>query len=152
MERYLYVSITGIIFPVAEFEFFVTSWEIKVALKYKKIKIKKIIACYIFDEVENFKPFINKLFKRKAEAKEAVDKASEFFNKRILNSASGKYPDSVIEYFLYFRGSCPNFPYAEFNILLLKNSLALSPASLASALRLKNLLMKGLKFSTSSKI
>jgi hypothetical protein len=88
-------------------EFYATSHEIKVALKYKKIEILKVKAAYTFFDEMDFTEYIDKYSAEKVAAKENDDKVAEIFAKFLLNSLYGKFgsnPDNYFDYHILKHG------------------------------------------------
>lgn len=78
-------------------EYKVTGWELKTALKYKKVKIKKVIRIYKFLNTINFTSYVDHFFKLKSELK-GKDEAKYLLSKLYLNSLYGKFGQSSIDH------------------------------------------------------
>ncbi|MBL4695088.1 hypothetical protein JKY72_07015 [Candidatus Gracilibacteria bacterium] len=103
-----------------EREYFVTSWEIEVGIKTGTLDIIKVIEVIQHKKHANFKPYVDKFFSEKYDAKKNGDIIAEIFAKLMLNSAYGKFaldpqkytsveitkgkdlPDELLEWFQYY--------------------------------------------------
>lgn len=97
----------GLDFNIREGEFFACSHEIKIALKYGKIKIRKILEILVPNNTIDFGAYVDHFIKEKIQAKLDGDKLKELFSKRILNSAYGKTgqnPDNHGDYLIVHNG------------------------------------------------
>lgn len=88
-------------------EFFTTSHELRVALKYNLIDIDQVHNIAVPSEFIQFDTFINSMFQEKVQAENANDKAWRLFVKLCMNSSYGKFgqnPDHFYDWFIYCRG------------------------------------------------
>jgi hypothetical protein len=95
----------GLDFTQCRGEFFSSSHELKVALKYDLVKIKRIKQIKVSMNTISFETYVDTYIKDKIEAKQKGDKANELFAKLLLNSAYGKFgqnPDHYHDYFLRY--------------------------------------------------
>ena len=88
-----------------EREYFATCWEINAGLETNTLEIKSVIISYLFFDTENFKTYIDKYYKEKADAKERGDSTTELFSKFLLNSAYGKFGQNGEEFEEYTIGN-----------------------------------------------
>lgn len=91
----------GLNFNVEYGEFFATSHEVQVALKYNLITIDEIHELHFFDSGILFDDFVNKFINEKINAKKTKDKAGELFAKLIANSSYGKTAQNPENFFDY---------------------------------------------------
>lgn len=89
---------TGLDFTINSGEFFTTSHEIKVLLKYGAIEIEKVIEARATIENISFGEYVDKFAAEKVAAKVSGDKISEIFAKFMLNSAYGKFAQNPESY------------------------------------------------------
>lgn len=89
----------GLSFPRGTHIFYATSHEIKVALKYKKLKIKKVINVLLFSDVTKYNYFVDTFSKEKIDSKKSGNKVGELFAKFMLNSAYGKFGTNPANFF-----------------------------------------------------
>ncbi len=104
-------GIESLNFEIPNGEFFATSHEIRVALKYKLIDILEVKELLIPAQTINFADFVDKFYAERQEAKKQGDKANDIFSKLILNSAYGRMAINPINFFdwhiAYFGGEIP---------------------------------------------
>jgi hypothetical protein len=84
-------------------EFFVTSHELKAAVKAGRVQYVKVNRYWAPLEVIQFKDYVRTYRAEKVTAKKAGDKVAEIFAKLLLNSAYGKFgsnPDNYFDWFL----------------------------------------------------
>lgn len=96
----------GLTFNAEHGEFFTTSHELQVALKYGRVEIEKINYIYESLETINFAEFVNKFSQEKIDSKRANDTFTYLFVKFILNSAYGKFgqnPENFFDYMIRWR-------------------------------------------------
>ena len=89
---------TGLDFSLNQGEFFTTSHEIKVLLKYGCIKVESVISARAPLEVISFGDYVDKFSGEKISAKKSGDKIAELFAKFMLNSAYGKFAQNPEHY------------------------------------------------------
>lgn len=83
-------------------EYYITGWELKAAVETGTIDEDiRLKARYVFHETIDFKDYINPLYDERKEAKKINDKATELFNKLLMNSLYGKFAANPAEYSEY---------------------------------------------------
>jgi hypothetical protein len=78
-------------FPKGFGEYHTTGWELLAGLKHKAVKRLKIKLAFEPKKCRDFGEFVRFFYEGKAAAKEAGDKATEYFYKIMLNAAYGKF-------------------------------------------------------------
>lgn len=89
----------GLDFNVPYGTFFVTSHELKVAVKYGLCKLIKRIKAYVPCFTIKFDTYINEHYEARNIAKEKGDTVNDIFEKLLMNSASGKFGQNPENYF-----------------------------------------------------
>lgn len=90
-------------FPSRHDTYHVTGWEFITALELGKISDIEILECFVFTELEDFKPYIDKFFLEKQNCDKAGDHAGRTFAKLLMNSLYGKFaanPENYREYMI----------------------------------------------------
>jgi len=88
-------------FNVPYGEFFCTSHEFKIAMKYNKITPEFVRFVYVPLKTINFAAFVDHYYFERLKAKASGDKIEDILNKFIMNAASGKFgtnPDNFFDY------------------------------------------------------
>lgn len=88
-------------FRVKYGQFFVTSHEMKVAMKYGLFKIDRVLYAWVPKQTMTFKDYVDTYVAEKIEAKKSGDKVGEMFAKFLLNSAYGKTAQNPLNYLDY---------------------------------------------------
>ncbi len=91
-------------------EYNTSSFEITAGIETNTLKILHIVYVLIHEQTKNFKPYIEKFYKEKNDAKENANDLQEKFSKLMLNSAYGKFGQSgekYKSYYLYETGDNP---------------------------------------------
>jgi hypothetical protein len=113
-------------YDISSGEFFVTSHELKAAIKTGRAWKIKILKAYFPQETINFKNYVDtymeeKIFYKK-KFNESVElseknaaKAGEIFSKLLLNAAYGKFGQSSENYYDYWIGEPPNKSWQLYN-------------------------------------
>lgn len=100
----------GLNFNVPYGTFFVTSHEMKVALKHGIFKPVKTHVAYIPCYTGNFAAYVDKYYAEKVESKKNGDAVNEIFAKLLLNSAYGKFAQNPENYFDWLITSYGTWP------------------------------------------
>lgn len=94
----------GLVFPEGKHQFYVTGWEFLIAEKYNLISDIKIIKIIEFDQLINFKPYVDKWFayKEKHRPRRTLEeKAKYIIGKIMLNSLYGKMAMNPLKFWDY---------------------------------------------------
>lgn len=101
----------GLNFNVEYGEFFVTSHEMRIALKHKIFTPVKTIQALIPCYTGNFAAYVDKYYAEKVSSKEKGDTIGEIFAKLLLNSAYGKFaqnPENYYDWLIMSYGTWPD--------------------------------------------
>lgn len=91
----------GLSFEFSEGEFFTTSHEIQIALRYGLTKIKEVKEAFVPQQLISFGDYVDIYSAEKIAAKESGDRIKEIFSKLLLNSAYGKFAQNPDNYYDY---------------------------------------------------
>ena len=89
----------GLNFRIPHGEFFTTSHELRIALRYKLFEIEKIIEAFVPSETISFGEYVDTFMVEKIEGKKLGNKTQELFAKLLLNSAYGKFAQNPDKYY-----------------------------------------------------
>jgi hypothetical protein len=98
----------GLNFRIPHGEFFTTSHELRVALKYGLFEIEKIVEAYVPHETISFGDYVDTFMEEKIVGKKQKNKTMELFAKLLLNSAYGKFAQNPEKYFDYMIARDPS--------------------------------------------
>lgn len=91
----------GLNFRIPYGEFFTTSHELRVALKYGLFKIEKVVEALIPQKTISFGEYVDTFMEEKILGKKQNNKTMELFAKLLLNSAYGKFAQNPDKYYDY---------------------------------------------------
>ena len=96
-----------------------TGWELQAALDEGTIHRVHFEKVYVFDELRDFKPFVDVFYPERLEAKRRGDKAADLLAKGAMNSLYGKFGANPAEYREFWV-----FPVSEVGVLHPDNAKA----------------------------
>ena len=91
----------GLNFRIPYGEFFTTSHELRVALRFGLFEIEKVVMAYIPHRTIQFGEYVDQFMEEKIIGKKQNNKTMELFAKLLLNSAYGKFAQSPDKYYDY---------------------------------------------------
>jgi len=91
----------GLNFRIPYGEFFTTSHELRVALRFGIFEIERIVAAYVPQNTIQFGDYVDTFMEEKIVGKKTGNKTMELFAKLLLNSAYGKFAQSPDKYYDY---------------------------------------------------
>lgn len=98
----------GLNFRIPYGEFFTTSHELRIALKYRLFEIFEIVEAYVPHETISFGDYVDTFMEEKIVGKKQKNKTMELFAKLLLNSAYGKFAQNPEKYFDYMIARDPS--------------------------------------------
>jgi len=94
----------GLKFPHGRNEFFTTSHELRAAQMLGLVSKIEVVKCYVWNETQNFRHFVDIYSQQKIDAEKAGDKAGRLVAKLLMNNAYGKFaqnPENFREYDIF---------------------------------------------------
>lgn len=91
----------GLNFRIPYGEFFTTSHELRVALRFGLFDLERIITAYVPHQTITFGEYVDTYMEEKIIGKKQGNKTMELFAKLLLNSAYGKFAQSPDKYYDY---------------------------------------------------
>lgn len=102
----------GIYFPISDKprKFTCTGYELITGLETGTIELKKILNCYIFEDVDTFEAYVNHFYDMKLQAEKEKDEGKRTVAKLFLNSLYGKFAANPDKYRVYMIGKYGDLP------------------------------------------
>jgi len=89
---------SGLDFTISKGEFYTTSHEFKVCMRYGLVKPSAVLSVFVATKTIAFAEYVNHFIIEKVNAKKAGDRIAEIFAKLLLNSAYGKFGQNPDHY------------------------------------------------------